>query len=165
MHLVTEKVYPTQQLLHPSSDVNRLPAASVQQHCAVRQRTSTRTLGQTRQLKRPPESRTTCPYWDRFRWSQQAARKRSESHSGLNWTHHGTGAGCGSVLHRAAHRQGLFQLKLMLADHRITSGFRVAGHIWRWHMVSQTAPRDYMAPIWQKQRRIQNNTEPSFFTV
>lgn len=41
---------------------------------------------------------------------------------------------------RAAHRQGLFQLKLMLADRGITSGFRVAGHIWTQHMVSQAAP-------------------------
>lgn len=110
---------------------------------------SARPLGPARRIKRPPQYPTRCPYWDGFRWSQRAARERSESHSGLNWTHHETGSGRGSVQHRPAHRQGLFQLRLTLVERGITTGFRVAGHIWTQHMVSQSAPGDYMAQMWQ----------------
>ena len=124
------------------------PSSSTQ-CCTVSLTGSERPLGPARRIKRPPHYPTRCPYWDGFRWSQRAARERSESHSGLNWTHHETGSGCRSVQRRPARRQGLFQLRLTLAERGITTGFRVAGHIWTQHMVSQSAPTDYMARIWQ----------------
>lgn len=107
-------------------------------------------------IKRPPQYPTRCPHWDGFRWSQRAARERSESHSGLNWTHHE------SWLRPlvCARRRGLFQLRLMLAERGITTGFRVAGHIWAQHTVGRQQ-RDYVAEI----RRLNIRTHSNTFTL
>lgn len=51
---------------------------------------SQKPLGAAGRTKRPPQDGTRCPSWDGFRWSQRAARERSESHRGLNWSRHGS---------------------------------------------------------------------------
>lgn len=129
----------------PARRRSALRCAAVTQHCG-----SERPLGAAGRIKRPPRSSTSCPRWAGFRWSLRAARERSESHSGLNWTHHGPGPGRGSLSHRPAPRRGLFQLKLTLLHRGITTGFRVAGHIWTPHMAAST---DYTAEMWQTRSR------------
>lgn len=102
---------------------------------------SQKPLGAAGRTKRPPRDGTRCPSWDGFRWSQRAARERSESHRGLNWSRHGswqrpvwpprplpTSPLPPLLPPRRHHRHhGLFQLGLTPAQRGITSGWRAGG--------------------------------------